>query len=109
MSPETSKGSILYPPKESIHLRQSQVLKIQGARGKVVGLNWTDPHFEIPKEQKLGLAQFGPTQWWVWRTPYFLSGPPRLDKSVNFLWWRLYINKEVESRKCIQHARRFFL
>ncbi len=53
-----------------------------GATGKVgvrhnhhwVGPNWTKPRFEI---SKWDLAQFGPTQWWVWRTPYLSSGPPQ--------------------------------
>ena len=39
-----AKRSIQSPPKESIHLRQSQVLKIKGARGKVGGV----PHPLVP-------------------------------------------------------------
>ncbi len=31
------KMNIQSPPKESIHLRQSQVLKMEGARGKAGG------------------------------------------------------------------------
>ncbi len=28
------------------------------------------------KISKRGLVQFGPTQWWVWHTPYFFPSPP---------------------------------
>ena len=34
---EISLGTLQSPPKESIHLRQSQVLKTEGATGKVGG------------------------------------------------------------------------
>ncbi len=47
---------------------------------------------------KWGLVQFRPTQWWVWCTPYFPSGPPQFwvlgsTKVYNFYWWRLYMPK----------------
>ena len=67
------------PPKESIHLRQSQVLKIEGARGKVGGA----PH--------------PPLSWSkLWHTFYFSSSPPQfwvlgLTKVNTFFWGRLYI------------------
>ena len=44
---------------------------------------------------KRGLVQFGPTQWWVWRTPYFSSSPLdfeylALSQVYTFFQWRLY-------------------
>ncbi len=93
------------PPKESIHLRQSQVLKDQGKYRKSRGcitpqmkLVQSGPSLILIFQEmqpflwisKWGLAQFGPTQWLVWRTLNFSSGRPsvlstRLDKSVYFL------------------------
>ncbi len=62
------------PPKESIHLCQSQVLKDQGARRK----------------------------WWMWHTPSFSSGQPQfwvLDstKVYTFFLGRLYLHIASET------------
>ncbi len=56
---------------------------------------------------KWGLAQFDPTQWWVWRTDYFSSGPPQFwvlgsTKVYTFFWGRLYYNLLSDCTRDIQ-------
>ncbi len=113
------------PPKESIHFCRAEYSRLRGARWKVGGapnppLSWSkvgqasfwnsldfviflkrdclrlfvlvSPSFRISKR---GLVQFGQTQWWVWRTPYFSPSPldfeyVALPQVYTFFRWRLY-------------------